>query len=407
MWCQIWTMLLLMPEDVSQATEKLATLSSANDDDVIKITAKEFDATFPLWQWSSTQFGRDIEVVKATTKLVPQHQQNDEEVHVEIPDDEDGSDSQDPNADHGVLAGDESGRQNEDIQDEEGITEDDQNQEEQDHSLLLSPNSEPEPREIDDVDHGIMTAPNPLLDQSSLTSGQLDHDGDTTMMDAGSLAMTSAAHAAESESMRSVSVDLEHKKRELDMHHHYAPANPSNGLLTTCFHSVAQQCLLQDQWLYLQAVHSHPERSHQLVAYPCLTLYIATGTVPPPQFRNVNQEWDLEDAEMYLKQTVIRVALSDNNYVLGEAIAGVASRDYCGCCRSRLTRPMGAASGGGFRRCEPRLGNMTKWVRTGQQWPSRECVDLAGSGDTASDDLPGAGTTAHITGTAAKDTTVY
>ncbi|RPB05335.1 hypothetical protein L873DRAFT_1909621 [Choiromyces venosus 120613-1] len=425
------TTLLLMPEDVSQATEKLATLSGANDDDVIEITAEEFDATFPLWQRSSTWFGRDIEVVKAATKLAPQHQrvagsrrqpgrtskldkgkgravdslvedsrdseENDEEVHAEIPDDEDGSDSQDPNADQSVLAGDESGRQNEDIQDEEGITEDDQNQEEHDHSPLLSPNSEPEPREIDDADHGIMAAPNPLLDQSLLTSGQLDHDGDTAMMDAGLLAATNAARAAESESTGSVSVDLEHKvstlrnvlmstipenillrisheprppvaseygttwrnhlqqlgfspgvgplpiaipglttcfpdvlllewKRELDMHHRYAPANLSNGLLTTCFHSVAQQCLLQDPRLYLQAVHSRPERSHQLVGYPCPALYIAAGTVPPPQFRNVNQEWDLEDAEMYLKQTVIRVALSDNDYVLGEAIAVVASR---------------------------------------------------------------------------------
>ncbi|RPA88567.1 hypothetical protein L873DRAFT_1912218, partial [Choiromyces venosus 120613-1] len=198
------TTLLLMPEDVSQATEKLAMLSSANDDDVIEITTEEFDATFLLQQQSSTRFGRDIEVMKATTKPAPQHQrvagsgrqpghtskldkgkgravdplaedsrdseENDEEVHMEIPDDEDGSDSQDPNADHGVLAADESGCQNEDKQDEEGITEDDQNQEEQDHSLLMSPNSEPEPREIDDVDHGIMAAPNPLLDQSSLTS---------------------------------------------------------------------------------------------------------------------------------------------------------------------------------------------------------------------------------------------
>ncbi|RPA91057.1 hypothetical protein L873DRAFT_1795129 [Choiromyces venosus 120613-1] len=296
---------------------------------------REFDATFPLRQWSSTRFGTDIEVVKATTKPAPQHQrvagsgrqpgrtskldkgkgrvvdplaedsrdseENDEEVHADIPDNEDGSDSQDPNEDHGLLAGDESGCQNEDIQDEEGITKDDQNQEEQDHSLLLSPNSEPEPREIDNVDHGIMGAPNPLLDQSSLTSGQLDHDGDTAMMDAGSLAATSTAHAAESESTESVPIDLEHKvsalrnvlmstipenillwishkpclpvaseygttwqnhlqqlgfspgvgplpiaipglttcfpdllllqwKRELDMHHHYAPANPSNSL---------------------------------------------------------------------------------------------------------------------------------------------------------------------------------
>ncbi|RPA90493.1 hypothetical protein L873DRAFT_1877621 [Choiromyces venosus 120613-1] len=232
------TTLLLMPEDVSQATEKLATLSSANDDDVIEITAQELDATFPLRQRFSTRFGRDIEVVKDTTKPPPQHQcvagsgrqpgrtrravdplaedsrdseENDEEAHVEIPDDEDGSDSQDPNADHGVLAGDESGHQNEDIKDEEGITKDDQNQEEQDHSLLLSPNSEPEPREIDDVDHRIIAAPNPLLDQSSLTSGQLNHDGDTAMMDAGSLAVTSAAHAVESESTGSVSVDLKHK----------------------------------------------------------------------------------------------------------------------------------------------------------------------------------------------------
>ncbi|RPA93931.1 hypothetical protein L873DRAFT_1793355 [Choiromyces venosus 120613-1] len=381
------TTLLLMPEDVSQATEKLATLSGANDDDVIEITAEEFDATFPLRQRSSTRFGRDIEVAKATTKLAPQHQrvagsgrqpgrtskldkgkgravdslvedsrdseENDEEVHAEIPDDEDGSDIQDPNADQSVLAGDESGRQNEDIQDKEGITEDDQNQEEHDHSPLLSPNSEPEPREIDDADHGIMAAPNPLLDQSLLTSGQLDHHGDTAMMDAGLLAATSTARAAESESTGSVSVDLEHKVSTLrnvlmstipenillrNSHKPRPPVaseygttwrnhlqqlgfSPGVGLLpiaipglTTCFPDV-----LLLQWKRELDMHHRYAPVNPI-------LYIAARTVPPLQFRNVNQEWDLEDVEMYLKQTVIWEALSDNDYVPGEAIAVVAGR---------------------------------------------------------------------------------
>ncbi|RPA88734.1 hypothetical protein L873DRAFT_1904157 [Choiromyces venosus 120613-1] len=340
---------LIMPEDVSQVMEKLAMLSSSNDNDVIEITVEAFDATFPLRQWSSTRFDREMEALKAVTTPAPQHQQVA------------GSKSKPRHNDKldkgkGASAGDESGCQGEDLQEEEGISEDDQNQEGQDHSPLPSPDSESEPREVEEADHGITAGPDPLLDRSLPTCGQHDHDGDAAMMDASSLTSTSATHAEESRSTGSLSLDREQQlgfvprggplpgaipslatgfpeelllqwKRELDMHYSYAPTNPSNnGLLTTCFHSVVQQCLLQDPRLYLQAVHSHPERSQQLVGYPCPALYVAARNVPPPQFPDVNLEY--------------------NDTVGWEAIAGIVGQDSPERWKEQVLAALGGVSSG-------------------------------------------------------------
>ena len=135
-------------------------------------------------------------------------------------------------------------------------------------------------------------------------------------------------------------------KRELDMHQNYAPANPSDAFLTTCFHSIAQQCLLQDPRLYLQAVNSRPERSHKLVGYPCSALYVAAGSIPPPHFRDINLEWHMKDWEKHSQRSVIRVSLSESNHVYLEAIEGIAGQESPDQWQEQVLAALGGVSTG-------------------------------------------------------------